>query len=353
MLNIGTKLKNTVRGLTVAAAMLPAAAMAQDVLGDGKPWADYYAAMEGKTVAFVPMSLSFDLAQVYDGAMREYAEYMGFNYLVSDPAWSVEGAVQIAEQMIEQQPDIMVIHPLDDKAFTRVVQKAQREGIYVIFMNLRNGSGTDFMAGDAYIGPDFFEFGRKKVQLAADYCADSETKKVIMVQAGATNSVGITETNGSLYELKNNHPELNVVAMQSAEADPAKAKAIVATALKQHPDVCAIIDQWEGGAIGIPPAVEEAGLRDSVKIITSGGGSDVNGCQMIEKGNYDAYISYNAGHQSYMLKALIAQVLQTKPTPGESQFMVYNDYVTVTADNMTPNSCWNMDFYTRPLSLEN
>ena len=76
-------------------AALPATAIAQDRIGDGKPWQDYYAAMEGKTVAFVPMALSFDLAQLYDGAMRSYAEEMGFEYLVRDPNWSVEGAVQV------------------------------------------------------------------------------------------------------------------------------------------------------------------------------------------------------------------------------------------------------------------
>ncbi len=345
-----SKLKKLAFTAAVAAAMLPAVtAHAQDVEGDGKPWHDYYDALKGKKVAFVPMSLSFDLAQIYDGAMKQYADYMGFEYISRDPNWSVEGAVQIAEQYVDEHPDVMVIHPLDDKAFTRVVKKAQKEGIYVIFMNLRNGSGTDSMEGDAYIGPDFFQFGQRKVQLAADYCKDSESKKIIMVQAGATNSVGITETNGSLWELKHNHPELNLVAMQSAEADPAKAKAIVATALKQHPDVCAIIDQWEGGAIGIPPAVEEAGLRDKIKIITSGGGSQVNGCDMINAGKYDAYISYNAGHQTYMLKSLIAQVLQTKPVPGETQFSVYNDYVVITKDTMTANSCWDINYYTRPL----
>ena len=331
-------------------AALPATAIAQDRIGDGKPWQDYYAAMEGKTVAFVPMALSFDLAQLYDGAMRSYAEEMGFEYLVRDPNWSVEGAVQVAEQFVSEKPDIMVIHPLDDKAFMRVVRKAQKEGIYVIFMNLRSGASTDFMGGDAFIGPDFDAFGRKKAALAAEFCADSEEKKVIIVQASATNSVGITETNGTLAEFKENHPDIEVVAMQSAEADPAKAKAIVSTALKQNPGVCAVIDQWEGQAIGIPPALEEAGLKDQVKVITSGGGSRTNACNNVENGNYAAYISYNAGHQSYMLKGLIAEVLQKQPEPGSEQFSIYNDFVTITADNMSPNACWDLDFYTRPLN---
>lgn len=50
------------------------AATAQEEAGDGQPWRDYHAAMEGKTVAFVPMSLSFDMAQAYDGAMKARAD---------------------------------------------------------------------------------------------------------------------------------------------------------------------------------------------------------------------------------------------------------------------------------------
>lgn len=328
-------------------AAMPAAAQEEEV-GDGKPWRDYHAALKGKTVAFVPMAVSFDIAQAYDGAMRAKAEELGYNYVVRDPNWSVEGAVQIAEQYIAEKPDIMVIHPLDDKAFNRVVRKAQQAGIYTIFMNLRSGAGTDSFGSDAYIGADHYTNGKKKVELAAKFCENSASKKIALIQAPLTNAVGISETAGTLEELKK-YPELQLVAQQSADADANKAKAIASTILKQHPDLCAIIDQWDGQGIGIPPAIAEAGLTGKVALITSGSGSQTNACDKVADGSYSAYVSADIGTQTFLLNALIAQVLQTKPPVGEKPFQVYVDAPIFTKESLATTPCWNLDYITRKL----
>lgn len=325
---------------------LPAAA--QDEAGDGKPWRDYHAAMKDKTVAFVPMALSFDIAQAYDGAMRERAKELGYKYVVRDPNWSVEGAVQIAEQYIAEKPDIMVIHPLDDKAFNRVLRKAKEAGIHTIFMNLRSGAGTDSFGSDVYIGADHYAIGKKKIDLAAQFCASAASKKIAMIQAPLTNAVGISETAGSLEELKK-YPDLQLVAQQSADADANKAKAIAATILKQHPDLCAIIDQWDGQGIGIPPAIAEAGLTGKVALITSGSGSQTNACDKVADGSYTAYVSHDIGTQTFLLNATIAQILQTNPPVGEKPYQIYVDAPVITKETLATTPCWNLNFITRQL----
>jgi len=342
-------LKYTLSALAVAIAVLPpVAGIAQEEVGDGKPWRDYHAALKGKTVAFVPMALSFDIAQAYDGAMRARAENLGYNYIVRDPNWSVENAVQIAEQYIAEKPDIMVIHPLDDKAFTRVLRKAKKAGIRTIFMNLRSGAGTDFFGGDIYIGADHYKVGKKKIDLAAKFCK-GKSNKIAMIQAPLTNAVGIAETAGSLEQLKK-YPELKLVAQQSADADANKAKAIASTILKQHPDICAIIDQWDGQGIGIPPAIEEAGLKGKVALITSGSGSQRNACDKVADGSYAAYVSHDIGTQTFLLNAAIAQLLQTDSPVGENPYQIYVDSPVFTKESLATTPCWNLDFIVRSLN---
>lgn len=327
------------------AALPPVAGFAQEVVGDGKPWRDYHAAMEGKTVAFVPMSLSFDMAQAYNGAMKARAKKLGYKYVVRDPNWSVEGAVQVAEQYISEKPDIMVIHPLDDKAFLRVLRKAKKAGITTIFLNLRSGAGTDMMGSDIYIGADHYSSGRKKVELAAQFC-EGKSGKIALIQAPLTNAVGIAETQGTMDALKE-FPQLELVAQQSADADANKAKAIASTILKQHPDICAIIDQWDGQGIGIPPAIEEAKLKDQVALITSGSGSQTNACDKVADGSYAAYVSSNIDAQTILLNETIVQILQNGPP--EKPYQIYVDSPVYTKANLANTPCWNLDYVTRSL----
>lgn len=351
---LGKPLATVRRGVAIAsllaAAVAPTWVGAQDAeVGDGKPWRDYHAAMQGKKVAFVPMAMSFDIAQAYDGAMRQRAAELGYEYVERDPNWSVEGAVQVAEQYIGEKPDIMVIHPLDDKAFNRVLRKAKDAGIYVIFMNLRSGAGTDALGGNVYIGADHYAVGKKKVELAAHYCENAASKKIALIQAPLTNAVGIAETAGTVEALKS-HRELELVAQQSADADANKAKSIASTILKQHPDLCAIIDQWDGQGIGIPPAIAEAGLTGKVALITSGSGSQTNACDKVADGSYTAYVSHDIGTQTFLLNATIAQVLQTKPSSDAPPYQVYVDSPVITKESLASTPCWNLDFITRPLT---
>ena len=336
--------------LTMVAALLPIHVQAQEEIGDYKPWRDYYKAMKGKTVGFVPMALSFDIAQAYDGSMRERAKALGYKYLVRDPNWSVESAVQIAEQYIAEKVDIMVIHPFDDKAFNRVVHKAKAAGIYTIFMNLRQGVGTDALDCNVFIGADHYSNAKKKVDLAWKLCEKCPSKKIALIQVPLTDAVAIAETNGTLYQLKK-YPELKLVAKQSADADANKAKAIVSTILKQHPDLCVIIGQWDGQDVSIMAAVAEAGLKGKVAVITSGSGSQTNCGDKVADGTYTAYFNWDIATQCQLLNATIAQIFQTMPDVKAKPYQLYIDSYVVTKDTLakTPCSSWNLSFVTRPL----
>ena len=145
-----------------------------------------------------------------------------------------------------------------------------------------------------------------------------------------------------------NHPELQLVATQSADADANKAKTIAATILKQHPDLCAFVGLWDGEDVGIPPAVEEAGLKGKVKIITTGAGNQPNACDKIADGSYTGYVSYDIAAQIQDMNAAIATVLQLKQEPGSNPFAIYTTPKVITKETMTTTSCWNMQDLAKP-----
>jgi len=327
--------------MTAVGALTIGPAVAQSTYDDGLS-AAYDKALRGKTVAFVPISLSFDIPQAYDLGMRRQAEKLGMNYIVRDPNFSVDQAVQAINQLIAEKPDVLVVHPLDANAFDRLARKAAKAGILWIWVNNKGNAN-----GDAYVGGNHYLEARLQVKLAAQMCA-GKSGKIALIQPPPNTPSTITGTQGVTDELAE-HPELKLVATQSANADASQAKAIASTLLKQHPDLCAFIGLWDGEDVGIPPAVEEAGLTGKVAVITTGAGNTINACDKINDGSYTGYVSYDVITQVDLINSTIVTLLQTMPEPGSKPFAVYNHPIGITKENMTADSCWDMSTLEKPL----
>jgi ABC-type sugar transport system substrate-binding protein len=279
------------------------------------------------------MSMGFDVTQLYYAGLKAQADKMGYGLIVRDPNWSVELQVQAIQQLIGEKPDIIIAHPADVQALNRLVKKAQDAGIYWIWANIKGGPN-----GDVYIGSDAYTVDATKVGIAAKYCADRPSKKIAFI-GGPSNTQAIVAGAAGFRDALLKHPDLQLVSSQSAEADSNKAKAIAATVLKQHPDLCAIIGQWDGEDVGIPPAVAEAGLKGKVAVITSGAGLKSAACDKVADGSYTAYVSLEMAAQTVALNTAIAQLLQTKPKPGSTSYAFYADLPVITADNLSKIRC--------------
>lgn len=238
---------------------------------------------------------------------------------------------------------MIIAHPLDAASFNRLVKKAEKAGIYWIWANLKGGPN-----GDGYVGGNHYETGVVETRLAAKACEGHNPKKIALVTAPPTNSVTIASNAGIQDELKN-HPDIQVVATQSADSDAGKARAIAATVLKQHPDLCAIVGQWDGTDIAIPSAVEEAGLTGKVAVITQGGGSRASACDKVADGSFYAFISYDIGQQVQFLNNTLLQLFQTQPEPGSQPYGVYIHPKVLTKESLAWNTCWTVEDLSRPL----
>lgn len=302
----------------------------------------YYEAFKGKRVAFIPAAMSYDITQAYAGAMQAQADRLGFELVIRDPNWSVEQAVQAAEQLIAEKVDMIVALPLDAQAMNRMVKKANDAGIYWVWVNLKGGP-----SGDAYSGADHYKVDYEKVELAARMCADRASKKIAYV-TGPSNAQSTLAGKAGFSASLANHPELQLVAQQSAEFDANKAKAIAETILKQHPDLCAIVGQWDGEDIGIPPAIAAAGLTGKVHLITSGGGSKSTACDKVADGSYAGYVSFDAGAQAFQVRSVIELLFQQKPRPGTTSHASYTPLRVITADNVANTHCWSLEEVGQP-----
>ncbi len=313
-------------------------AIAAEPYDDGQS-KTYYETLKGKRVAFVPLSMGFDLTEGWNAGLQNQAKALGYTVDVRDPNWNVEAGVQAVNGFIAEKPDVLILHPLDQQAYNRLVPRALKDGINIVQINMKSVTN-----GDAFVGTDWYEMGYKQAEEIVKACGkDSGKNGKIAIVTGQASTPTIVIGNMAIDAVFAQNPEIQVVAKQSADFDPAKAQAITSTILKQNPDLCGILGVWDGQDAGTAAAVREAGMQDQVYVVSSGGGNKAAACDNVENGNFDAYFSYDVPGQARDLNAAVKILLQTKPTPGSAPFALYTPLKRITKETLTPSSCWTLE----------
>jgi ribose transport system substrate-binding protein len=313
------------------------AAQAQEAQDDPGP-AAYAAALKDKRVVLVPMAMGFDLAQGWNAFLKREVTAWGGVYDSRDPNWVTDAGTQALTDLInsEPKPNVLVVHSPDLNSYAKVLKKAQKDGIYVVLID----NPMNFPA-DAYVGSDWDRLGQLEAEAAVKGCADDPKKEIGLVQGDAANATSILQYNGIMKVLKA-HPEFKVVAEPFSNWDPTTSRSVTATMLQQHPDICAIIDFWDGDATGASAAIRDAKLDGKVFLVTTGGGEKTADCDKIEDGTYGAVVMTDLARQSADMNAIIKFLLQSGQPAGTSHTYIYTLEKATTKADLKPDSCWDL-----------
>lgn len=309
------------------------AASAQGI--DDPTRAPYYDAFKGKTVAYVPVAMGFDLTEGWAAGLKAALEPLGIKFDIRDPNWSTDVGAQAITSLITEKPDVLVVHNPDVSSYARLLKKAEKAGIYVVQVNMRSSYSTD-----AFIGADYVGMGGQIARRLIDKCSPKNggSGKIAVVQGVLTAAASAYQMQGIADVLKE-HPEMNLVSNQAADWDATKAKNITATVLQQHPDLCGIAGFWDVMDIGTAAAIKESG--QDVYLISQGGGNQ-SACDGLNKGTYSEVVVYNVPGQARDMANIIKQLLQLKQTPGSMKTTLFTPLEFLTKANMKPGSCWKL-----------
>lgn len=327
--------------LTLAAAMVAAGlswSSAQDKGLENPRSTAFNATLKDKKVVFVPLSMGFDLTEGWAAQMRKQADRLGYSFEIRDPAWSTDAGTKAIQSLITEKPDLMVIHNPDIQSYARLLKQAQAAGIKIVQINLESNTTTD-----SYVGADWTEIGKTAADAIVAKCDTGKgiSTKVAIDTGVPTAASDVFQLDG-IYKVLNEHPDIQVVSQQATEYNPEKARSIMATVLQQHPDLCGAIGIWDNQDTGTASAIKEAGKSEQVFLVTSGGGNRV-GCENVEKGLFNLYISYNVPLQGDLLNQEIARLLISEGTAGEVKTMYFNPLTLITKDNVNQRNCWTLD----------
>jgi simple sugar transport system substrate-binding protein/ribose transport system substrate-binding protein len=316
--------------LAASIALLSSLAAAAGLDDPGR--AVYQKAFQGKRVVFIPVAMSYDLAQGWSAGLRRELEPLGGKFEIRDPNWNTSAGAQAITSLIAEKPDAIVVNVPDVSSYSKLLQRAEAAGIHVVQINMR----TNVPVG-VFIGADFVRMGEMAAERLASVCK-GKSGKIALVQ-------GVPTAAGSAYLLKGvenvlaKNPQLTVVSNQAADWDASKAKAITQTVLQQHKDLCGVVGFWDGMDSGTSAAIKEAGMTGKVTLVSSGGGNQT-ACDAVKSGAYDYYISFDVPGQVRDMSTLIRALL-SGAKPGAVPATIYNNLVAITKDN-ADSACWSM-----------
>jgi ribose transport system substrate-binding protein len=314
-------------------AALPAAAQQ----GLDEPFqASFKAALSGKTVAYIPVAMNFDLTEGWFAGVKKELEPYGMKVIVRDPNWSTNAGAQALTTLISEKPAAIIVHNPDVQTYAKLMQRAENEGIYIIQINM----GSVYRSS-AFVGANWIEIGERDAEAVVKAC-EGKSNKIAIVQ-GALSAAASAYTLKGVENVLAKHPDVKVVSSQAADWDASKAKAIVQTVLKQNPDLCGIVGFWDGMDIGTAAAVKEAGLTGKVFVATSGGGERKGACELVKSGAFDLNVSYDVPTQAADMAAMIKWLLSSGAKAGSVKGSAYTTLIPITKENADTNTaCWNL-----------
>jgi len=327
--------------------MLACAALAAALIGSALPVRaqgleepfrePYLKALQGKVVAYLPVAMSFDLAQGWLAGIKRELEPLGVKIVVRDPNWSTNAGAQALTNLISEKPDVIIAHNPDVQTYAKLLQKAESAGIDVVQINMRSSYPTT-----VFVGADWIDIGQKATTAVVDFCK-GKSNKIAIVQ-GQLSAAASAYTLKGVEEVLAKHPEVKVVSSQAADWDASKAKGITQTVLKQNPDLCGIVGFWDGMDIGTAAAIKEAGLTGKVFLATSGGGEQKGACDQVKNGSFDLDLSYDVPTQASNMAAMIKWLLVSGLKPGTSKASIYTTLIPITKENASAEgTCWSLN----------
>jgi len=207
------------------------------------------------------------------------------------------------ENLITRQIDVLILHAVNTKAATSLVEKAKDAGIPVVAMD-RLPAGAEV---DCYVTADSFKVGK----IQAEYLAKKITGKgnVIICQGEAGNSVAREITAGNTSVLKK-YPGIKIVVNQTHRGwARGLAMATVENALTRYQNnIEGILCNNSGMAMGAVQALLAQNLTD--KVVTVGSDADEDACRAITEERLSADVDkmpYELGLASYKVALAIVK----------------------------------------------
>jgi len=258
-------------------------------------------------IAFVPGIASDPFFRAMELAAKDEAKKLGVELIwqgASDE-YSPESQLPFVDSALTQGVDALVLVPTDADALQPSVDKASSMDIPVVTVDT---TVSDKSALVSHITGDNHDGGERAAEEMSAQLEDGG--KVLLISASPTNTTGTQRVAGFQDAVEASYEDLDVLPVQYAYSEPAKATTILNTTLLEHADLAGVFAVDGTSCPGASAALESASASESVKLIC-----------------YDAYSNQVQDLESGVVSALIAQ-----DPAKEARLALQYAYAAVTGD---------------------
>lgn len=250
-------------------------------------------------------------------AMEAKAKELGVELITVDAERSALKQVEQVESFIAQGVSAIIMNPCEVEASSPAVKLANDAKIPIINVNSETTAKPT-----AFVGSDDAESAR----IAMKYIAEKLNGKgnVLMMHGYMGQAAQIKRDKGAKEILKAT-PGLKLLAEQSGEWDRAKAMSLTENWIQSyHGEINAIFAQNDEMGMGVVKALEAAGLKNKVIVVSVDAIPDA--LQAVKNGTLDATVYQNAKQQGG--QAVTTAVKAAKGEKFEKELLIPFQLVT-------------------------
>lgn len=193
-------------------------------------------------------------------AMEEAVkEYPNCELDIRDGENDVSVQTNIIETFITQKKDLIIAVPCQVDALVSVVKKCNEAGIPVMTVNNQLGDGADVLT---YVGVDEYKGGQMQGELVKDMLGGKGN--IVLLQGVLGSYAQIARQKGLEDYLKENAPDIKIVAAQNNDWDNAKTVTVMQNFLTRFPagQINGVVVQGPYDALAAADTIKSAGRTE-------------------------------------------------------------------------------------------
>ena len=201
-------------------------------------------------------------------AAQDEAEKLGIELTILDG--KADGQVQLdqIQSAISQKVDGIIYFPADMASSASGVKLLAESNIPFLIINSRADPSVDDLV-PVFLGPDYRTQGEVAGQMALDVLGEEGGNIVAIEGAGGTE--GSTKRSEGFYDTVLTNPNVEILAKQQADWDPAKAQTIMEDYIVKFGDQIDLLFALDDGMwAGAIKAIKDNGLLDQIISVSIG-----------------------------------------------------------------------------------
>lgn len=267
------------------------------------------AAAGERTVALCMSHMTNAFTIEMSDAIKKRAEELGLRLIVNDGGKDAARQVGQIESLIAQGVDGIIVEAVSVDGIQPAVNLAKEMGVPFVTVNQK---ATNQRNATSFVGVSHEDGGELEMQEAAKALGGKGNVVLLLGPMGSDAQIG---RSAGYKKVLDKNPDMAVVFEQTANWDTEAALKLMENWLQTGKQIDAVVAQNDGMALGALKAIEDAQMRDKIKVYGLDAVPDA--LAAIKAGRLTGTVSQNTAAQGTKSVDVMADALAGKTVPAE------------------------------------